>query len=120
MAVFASVGCVLTTDRPPLVGVPHRLRLALEVIGVELLDVETGALDLLGDVASQVTATGETLVQGLQALLPADDLLVASVAVFHEVERASGLEDAPHLSECRVQVRDRATRPRREHRVELA
>src|SRR5438445_9096770 len=114
-----SSSCLLTTDRSAFVGIPEDLRFALDVVGVDLFDVETGLLDVVGDVSREVAAARETFVQRFQTGLCSGDLVVGCVAVFYEVERAAGFQDASYFGERCLQVRDGAEGPGRERRVEL-
>ena len=49
----------LAADRSAFVGGAPYLRLALEVVGLDLVDVETGPRDVLGDVSGQMAAARE-------------------------------------------------------------
>src|SRR5207248_1564939 len=52
----------LPADRSTFVHGAEDLGFALEVVGVELLDVESGALDVLRDVPGEVTPACETFI----------------------------------------------------------
>jgi hypothetical protein len=80
----------LADDRPTFVGVGHRLGLALEVVGLDRLDGEVCPLEVARDGTAQMAATGESLVQGLQPLLPPNHVVVRCLAVFDEVKWSAG------------------------------
>ena len=64
-------------------------------------------------------ATAEDpLLNRLEAMLPSLDARVGCEPVLDEVQGAPGLEDAAQLAQRRVDVRDRAHRPRREGGIE--
>src|ERR1035437_308693 len=97
---------------PPLEGVPKGLRLPVEIVGVEMLDPETGVFDVLGYAPGEVAPSGESLVEGLYALLPTRGLGVGRMTVLNEVEGAARLQDSPQFLECCGEIGDRAQRPR--------
>jgi hypothetical protein len=104
--------------RSPLVRVAERLQFALEVVRVDTVDGEARLLDDLGNSTCQMTPARERLPERFYPFLPPCDARIGRVAVFDEVERAAGLEDANQLGESPIDVRDRAQRPRGQRGIE--
>src|SRR5215204_4822657 len=104
--------------RSPLVRVAERLQFALEVVPVYTVDGEARLLDDLGHPTCQMTPARERLPERFYPFLPPCDARIGRVAVFDEVERAAGLQDAKQLGECPIDVRDRAQRPRGQRGIE--
>src|SRR4051794_33048345 len=98
--------------------VAERLGLALEVVRVELLDLETGGLDLAGNTASEMASTRDGLPDRLDSLLPARDAGVGRVTVLDEMQPRRGLQDPAKFCERARQVGNRAHRPGRHRGVE--
>ena len=71
---------------PPDVHVAPRLGGTLQIEVLELVDAEAARLDQRGDVAIEVAAAGESLLETVEPLLRARDLGVGRVSVFGEAE----------------------------------
>jgi hypothetical protein len=65
-----------------------------------------------------MTPTRDRLPERLYPLLPSCDGRIRSVAVFHEVKRGTGLQDAMQLAKRGTDIRDRAQRPRGQYGIE--
>ncbi len=65
-------------------------------------------------IAVDVAAPGDPLLDAVPAVLAARDLRIVGEAVFQEEQPPSRPQDAPHLAQRRVDVGDRAERPRAE------
>ena len=66
---------------------------------VEVGDREAGGCQQLDDRPGEVAAPERPFLQRFEPMLPATHPLVRGEAVFDEVQRASGLENASHLGQ---------------------
>src|SRR5262245_6797209 len=96
----------------------RELRRALQVAVIQPLDREARLFDQAGNVTVQMAAAEQTLLDAVQAILPAYDLRIVSTAMLDEVEASVRSERAPHLEERTRDVRDRTERERADDRCE--
>src|SRR5262245_8124514 len=96
----------------------NELRRAVLVEDIELSDLEARATNQVRDLTGQVTASEDTLLDRLEAMLPPANPLVRGQAVLDEAQRAARLEHAPNLRQRPLDVGDGAHRPGREGGVE--
>src|SRR3954454_12951253 len=80
-----------------LVEVSVRFGLTGRVEGLQLADREATRFDDRRDVAVEVAAAGELLLDAVEAVLPCPHPNVRRTTVLDEVQHASRLENAAHL-----------------------
>ena len=110
----------LRRNRAPDREIPPRSRerRAGEVGLLQTVEGEAGGLDEPRDVAGEVAAAEEALLEAVEAVLPAGDVGIGGEAVFEEAEGAAGAQDAAQLGQGAADVGDRAQRERDQPRVD--
>ena len=86
----------------------HELRPG-HVVVLDLVIVEAGLAHERVDRAIEVAAAAETLLHAVEAVLLLRDGGIGAQAVFQEVERAPGAQDAAHLAERAARRRGSCT-----------
>jgi hypothetical protein len=101
----------------PLVRVSHRAWSG-NVGGGQLRNLKPGLLDHLVDPTIQVATASDALPEWCESILSHRDARVGRAAMLYKDELTASLQDALHLLERPLRVRNRTQRPRQDNRID--
>src|SRR6266480_2294409 len=112
---------LISSDRScdPLVCVSHRARSG-NVGGGQLRNLKPGLLDHFVDPAIQVAAAADALPEWCESILPHSDARVGRAAMLYKDELTASLQDALHLLERPLRIRNRTQRPRQDNCIDTS
>jgi len=90
----------------------REFRRPLLIKDVEFMDSEARGGQQVSDGPGEVAPAEQSLLQWVEASLPAAHILVGGQPVLQEVQSPSGLEDPPHLAQGGSGVGNGTQRPR--------